>query len=238
MRSVVFVVLLSITVALCLVSCGCLELNPSDGGVEKVSNLELEATTVYIGLSWDPVDGADFYRILRDGVIVTETAQPFYNDSDLVEGVEYTYRVSAGETLPPAGALLGGPSDPVTGMLVPMEYDDDGFRRFALDTGRYIQGILYDINEAAGTTDLGALESLGVHLEESASDYLDRLDQFTISVSLQPAMDEYELAMQDFLLAGQHISHGADHLDQGEIEEGAVYAQSGAAHLQNAADLM
>lgn len=48
-----------------------------------------------ITLSWNAVDNADFYTILRDGEVIDTTTELTYSDSGLNENTNYTYTIHA-----------------------------------------------------------------------------------------------------------------------------------------------
>jgi len=159
---------------------------------------------VFLGLSWTPIDGVDGYRIMRDGEQVGETDLPRFNDSDVDQGIEYTYRVCGLKYQVPMGSVSGPLSDGCSGTLPAMTLNDDGFRDFARDTGTVIQGICIEIQEAG----------------------------------MIPAMDEYRLAMEDFIRSADLMDRGVSSLNQGMIEEGIELSYSGAQHLENVSNML
>jgi hypothetical protein len=231
LRHSILVVLTTMTIIF-VMSSGCIELGASDlNDVGRVNNLHLEETTVYLGLVWEVVEGADYYRIYRDGGLLLETEDPFYNDSNVGWGEEHSYQVRAAKSLSPSGARLGELSEPVSGTLSAITYDDEGFREFAMDVAELIRGICYDLQRAGIELDIAETEGLSEELRERSSHFLQMSYDFNISMELQQAMEEFRLAMDDFILAGQFISEGIGSLDQDRIEEGAMLIGSGADHL-------
>jgi len=228
-----------IGIALTVSLCGCLNLNPSpEEELGQVQGLDVEATTVYLGLTWLPLDGADHYRIMRDGELLTETKRLHLNDSKVEDGITYNYQVCGVRDIFPFGTKLGEMSEQSSGMLIDISYDDDGFREFVVDTGNLIQGLCYDIQEAGMKMDLSISESLSQRLEEVSSEYLFTSHDFNVSDDLAPAIEEYRLAMEDFILAGQYINQGVSSLDQGMIEQGIDFSYQGAEHMRNVTSLL
>jgi len=193
---------------------------------------------VFLGLSWTPIDGVDGYRIMRDGEQVGETDLPRFNDSDVDQGIEYTYRVCGLKYQVPMGSVSGPLSDGCSGTLPAMTLNDDGFRDFARDTGTVIQGICIEIQEAGMALDLSGSQRGCQLLEDRATCYLTMSWDFNISSDMIPAMDEYRLAMEDFIRSADLMDRGVSSLNQGMIEEGIELSYSGAQHLENVSNML
>lgn len=236
MRPLAFIV---VTISTVVLLCGCLELNSSsDGGLAKVQGLEVEENTVYLGLTWTSVDGVDGYRIMRDGEQVGEATVSRYNDSDLDQGIAYSYRVCGIKSLIPMGSQTGPLSEQCSGMLSTLTLDDDGFRAFVRDTGTVIREICLDVQEAGMAMDLSGSQNMCRLLEERATSYLAMSWDFNITDEMVLAMDEYRLAMGDFILSGDLMDRGISSLDQGMIEEGIDLSYSGAEHLNHVVNML
>lgn len=221
-------------VILIVISSGCIELGSTEvSDMGRVTDLHVEETTVYLGLTWKAVEDADYYCVYRDGGLLTETNKPFYNDSDVGWGEAHSYQVRAAKSLPPSGAKFGEMSEPAHGTLSMISYDDEGFREFAMDVAELIRGICYDLQRSGSELDLAGSERISEELHERSSSFLQISYDFNISMDLQQAMEEFHLAMEDFILAGQYISDGVGSLDQDKIEEGIMLINSGAEHLVN-----
>lgn len=226
-------------VILIVISSGCIELGSTEvSEVGRVTDLHVEETTVYLGLRWKAVEDADYYCVYRDGELLMETNNAFYNDSKVVWGDVHSYQVRAAKSLPPSGAKFGEMSETMNGTLSAITYDDEGFREFAMDVAELIRGICYDLQRAGIELDLADSERISEELHERSSSFLQVSFDFNISVGLQQAMEEFRLAMDDFMLAGQYISEGVGSLDQDRIEEGIMLISSGADHLVNMRDAL
>jgi hypothetical protein len=230
--------LLILLIAIALGFGGCLSFITGGGeDLGKVSGLELKETTVYIGLSWQPVEGAEYYQVFRDDSLITETSRLHYNDSDVLTGEDYCYRVRAAK-----GGFLstfyGGLSEAVWGNLTPIDHNDPGFRAFDTDCYDLIMGMGYDFEEAGKAMDLGRIRWLTQKLENLCNDFLQESHLFIITPDLQPALDEYELAMDDLMNGCQLVQEGIDHLNQAKAYEGIDYIASGVEHLQNSVDFL
>lgn len=231
-------ILLILLIALTLGFGGCLSFITGGGDdIGKVSGLEINETTIYLGLSWESVEGAGFYQVYRDDDLIAETSRLHYNDSDIITGEDYCYRVCAAKRVF-LSTLCGELSEAVWGILKPMNYDDQGFRDFDTDCYDFIMGMGYDFEEAGKAMDLGRIRSLSQKLEDMCNDLLQESYLFELNPDLQPALDEYRRAMEDLITACQLVQEGVDHLDQGKAYEGMDYIASGVEHLQNSVDLL
>ncbi|PSG96765.1 hypothetical protein BRD56_08930 [Thermoplasmatales archaeon SW_10_69_26] len=75
----------------------------------QVTGLEATAGDEQVHLDWTPVDGAEDYRVYRDGSQVAEITETRYTDTDVINGQSYGYTVSA-----VADGVEGPTSDTVT----------------------------------------------------------------------------------------------------------------------------
>lgn len=214
-----------------------LSLGSGGGDLSKVSGLKLKETTVYLGLSWEPVEGAGFYQVYRDDGLIAETDGLYYNDSDAEVGVSNQYRVCAGKRIF-LSTLCGESSEAVWGNLTPIIHNDSGFRAFSMDTYDLIMGMGHDFEEVGKAMDLEMIKSLSLKLEGLCYDFLQESYAFEISIDLRPANDEYRLAMEDLITGCQLVQEGVDHLDQGKAFEGIDYVTLGVEHLQDSIDLL
>ncbi|NYT11946.1 MAG: hypothetical protein GKC03_05255 [Methanomassiliicoccales archaeon] len=230
--------LLILLIAIALGFGGCLSLITGGGeDLGDVSGLELKETTVYIGLSWEPVEGAEYYQVFRDDSLITETSRLHYNDSDVLAGEDYCYRVRAAKGWFLSN-LHGGLSEAVWGNLTPIDHDDPGFRAYDMDCYDLIMGMGYDFEEAGNAMDLGRIRLLTQKLENLCNDFLQESYLFNITPDLEPALDEYRLAMDDLINGCLLGLEGLDHLDQDKAYEGMDYITSGLEHLQNSVDFL
>jgi hypothetical protein len=64
----------------------------------------------YVEITWNPVSGADYYRIYRDNFLIKDNQQSSpYNDTTATQGVHYNYEVSAVNNC--GEGLKGGPDE-------------------------------------------------------------------------------------------------------------------------------
>jgi hypothetical protein len=231
-RKLVFVI--ALVTSMTIVGSGCLGLDlEGQDGISQVQGLDLEENTVYLGLGWDPLEGADHYIVMRDGEELGQTSRCFFNDSAVEQGINYSYRVIGARSMAPFGSERGPASDPKTGTLLPLTMDDDGFRLFAMDSAEVIQGICYDLQEAGMALDLTSSRELSRTLVELSTEYLTMSEGFDVSCELDDAMGEYRSALDDFISAGERMDQGIGSLDQGMIEEGIDHSYQGAEHMEN-----
>jgi hypothetical protein len=230
--------LLILIIVLVLGFGGCLSFVTGGGeDLADVSGVELKETTVYLGLSWEPIEGAEYYQIFRDDDLIAETGRLHYNDSDATEGENHRYQICAAK-----GAffstLNGGLSEAVWGNLTSINHDDQGFRAFDTDCYDFIMGMGYDFEEAGKAIDLGRIRWLSQKLEDLCNDFLQESSLFDLTPDLQPSLDEYRMAMNDLVTGCRLVQEGIDHLNQGKAYEGIDYVTSGVEHLQKSVDLL
>ncbi len=95
--------------------------SPDTEPPSKVTGLIVEdAHNGKLNLSWDPATdnvGVDHYRIYRDGIGFVNVIGTSYEDTGLVIGQEYTYKVRAVD----AAGNRGGYSDPASGVSTDSE---------------------------------------------------------------------------------------------------------------------
>ncbi len=222
-----------VMIVVSILTCGCLNPNQSSQGeLGQVQDLELNENTVYLKLSWSMLEEADYYRVIRGGETIVETSRCYFNDSDVEQGIIYNYQICGVRTLIPIWVEVGPTSQAVSGMLLAVTMNDTGFREFATDTGEVIQGIAYDLRDFGMAMDLGASRELAEQIVEVCSKYLSMSNEFNISEAMEPAMEEYRMAMEDFIQAGQYMVQGIDSLNQGMVEDGIDLSYQGAEHLR------
>lgn len=203
-----------------------LSLGSGGGELDKVPGLKLKETTVYLGLSWEPVEGAGFYHVYRDGGLIAETGRLYYDDSDVQVGESNCYRVCAAKRVF-LSTLYGESSEAAWENLTTIIHDDPGFRAFAMDTYDLIMGMGYDFEETGKTMDLERIKSLSQKLEGLCNDFLQESYVFELTPDIEPAIDEYRLAMEDLITGCQLVQEGVDHLDKGKAFEGIDYVTLG-----------
>ena len=237
MRRLIPVLLISIIV-LSAGFGGCLSLITGEGGdLGRVTGVMVKETTTYLGLSWEPVEGADHYQVYRDDVVMVETSRLFYNDSGVIAGEDYSYRI-CGVKRSFLSTVQGPLSELVWGNLTQIEHNDPGFRAFDTDCHDLIIGKGYDFEEAGNAWDLGRITSLCQELESLSNSYLQESYLFELTPELQLALDEFRWAMEDLITGCQLAQEGVDHLSEDEIYEGMDYISMGLEHLQNSVDLL
>ena len=111
------------------------------------------ATATEITLGWDPSTdnvAVTTYTVIRDGMPIGVSIDPFFTDTDLLPGTEYSYEVTAGDAASnesiPAGPLLASTSGAFVAAGDLWSYLDDGsnqgtaWRQPGFDTSAWAQG--------------------------------------------------------------------------------------------------
>lgn len=128
----------------------------------SVMGVVATASDASVQLSWQKVDGATYYKVLRDGVVLQQVATTTLTDRTVINGVAYQYQVVAGNTSGEASPSVSVEAKPVapaapsapTGLVA-----TSGNARVDLSWNASTLATGYQILRATGVADLAVVAS-------------------------------------------------------------------------------
>ncbi len=221
------------------VSSGCLSLDLDDGESELggVDGLTASNNSVYIELRWEELESADYYRVYRNGDLLSETNMTNYVDGFVERHVAYSYQVSGVKKEHDMfEGVEGEISSPVEATITAPDYEQ-GFAIFFTDSMIVINSLLSDMGRAGQALDYHQVGELAMRLEFFSSRYLNESDHYRLQGN-GAIREEYQEAMNDFNSAGEYFGMAAGSFNYNYIETGEEYVQSGYDHADHVSQMI
>lgn len=115
---------------------------------------------------------------------------------------------------------------------------DEDMRLISLikESDNILKNDLLSVSKAARNNDRRSVGTYGIAIQQDSRQYLDRLNNVSISPPFKILFDEYRYMLENYSKAGKHIEMGSINL--GDLKISISYLKEGVVHMNNVYNLI